>query len=48
MSDVIEGHSLSKFKIIFLGDSAVGKTTLIQQYLNNSFRKEYFPTTDIK
>ncbi len=45
--NVIDGKTLSKFRIMFIGNSSVGKTSLIHQYINNSFRKEYFPTCDI-
>ncbi|MHA1804541.1 MAG: Rab family GTPase [Promethearchaeota archaeon] len=32
------------FKLILLGDSAVGKTSLINQYIDESFSEDYRPT----
>lgn len=32
------------FKIVVLGDSAVGKTSLINQYVEKSFKEDYKPT----
>ena len=32
------------FKVLLLGDFAVGKTSLIKRYLENQFNPEYFPT----
>ncbi len=32
------------FKIVILGDSAVGKTSLINQYIEESFKEDYKPT----
>lgn len=31
-------------KLVVLGDSAVGKTSLINQYINKSFEENYLPT----
>lgn len=46
-NDAILGKSISKFRVILLGNQLVGKTSLIVQYLNNQFNDEYFPTKDI-
>jgi len=46
-NDAILGKSISKFRVILLGNQGVGKTSLIIQYLNNQFNEEYFPTKDI-
>ena len=32
------------FKIVVLGDAAVGKTSLINQYIERSFEEDYKPT----
>ena len=32
------------FKIVVLGDAAVGKTSLINQYVEKSFQEDYKPT----
>lgn len=32
------------FKVVTIGDVAVGKTSLINRYLKDEFRPEYFPT----
>jgi len=32
------------FKVIFLGDNAVGKTSLLNRFLRGEFRPEYIPT----
>jgi len=46
-NEAILGKSISKFRVILLGNQLVGKTSLIVQYLNNQFNDEYFPTKDI-
>ena len=47
MDEFIEGQNLEKFRILILGSSRVGKTTLINQYINNFFKEIYYPTKDI-
>ncbi|EJW05102.1 small GTP-binding protein domain [Edhazardia aedis USNM 41457] len=37
----------SKYKIVFLGDAAVGKTTLLSQYAYKQAEKNYHPTIGI-
>ncbi len=39
---------LTKFRIMLLGNSSVGKTSIITQFINNTFRDSYFPTSEIK
>ncbi len=48
MSDLKDGTFLPKFRIIFVGCSRVGKTNLIMRYVNNTFRKDYYPTKELK
>ncbi|MFW9878652.1 MAG: hypothetical protein ACFFG0_36695, partial [Candidatus Thorarchaeota archaeon] len=33
-----------KFKIVIVGDAAVGKTSLIKRYTTDSFEKDYIST----
>lgn len=35
------------FKIVFIGDANVGKTSIISQYINNRFINEYKPTIGV-
>ncbi len=46
-TDFLNGNQLPKFRIIFLGNAHVGKTSLIMRYMNNNFKDEYYPTKDI-
>ncbi len=43
-----DGTKLQKFRIVVLGDAEVGKTSIINQFVNNSFRSTYFPTKELK
>jgi len=43
-----DSQNLTKFRIVLLGDPNVGKTSIITQFINNSFRESYFPTSEIK
>ena len=36
------------FKILLLGDSAVGKTSLLTKYLNNSFQEQHIATIGVE
>lgn len=36
--------NLTELKIVFIGDSAVGKTTLIQRYIKQTFEDQTQPT----
>ena len=38
------GSSYEKIKCVFLGDGAVGKTSLIVSYTTNGYPSEYIPT----
>jgi len=35
------------FKVVMLGDYAVGKTSLVKRYLYDSFSPEYYPTLNV-
>jgi len=35
------------FKVVMLGDSAVGKTSILSRFLRDEFRSEYVPTVEI-
>ena len=37
-------ETISKYKLIFVGDNGVGKTALIQQYFHESFDKHVAST----
>ncbi|NVM29539.1 MAG: GTP-binding protein [Candidatus Helarchaeota archaeon] len=36
-----------RFKIVLVGDEAVGKTSLILRYINDSFKENYIPTLGV-
>jgi GTPase SAR1 family protein len=40
-------QDVSKYKILFLGSSKVGKTNLIARYINNTFIGEHYPTHEL-
>lgn len=42
----LDGKAIPKFCLLFLGNSEVGKTSIIMQYMNNCFRQDYYPTKD--
>ena len=44
---VIKGDLNHKFRLILIGVREVGKTCIINQYINNQFREEYYPTKDL-
>ena len=35
------------FKIVFIGDSGVGKTSFVQRFCNNSFRESFSTTIGV-
>ena len=39
--------SASKFKIVFLGDQSVGKTSIIQRFIYDAFDEAYMATIGI-
>ena len=43
----LDGKAIPKFCLLFLGNSEVGKTSIIMQYMNNCFRQDYYPTKDL-
>jgi GTPase SAR1 family protein len=43
-----ETIKLPKFRIIVLGCGGVGKTSIVSQFVNNSFKETYDKTKEIK
>ena len=43
-SKFFESNTIGKFKVVFLGDSSVGKTSLINRFLHDSFDGVYRAT----
>uniref|UniRef100_A0A8C6EP14 Rab6 n=1 Tax=Marmota marmota marmota TaxID=9994 RepID=A0A8C6EP14_MARMA len=41
------GNLLRKFKLVFLGEQSVGKTSLITRFMNDSFDNTYQATIGI-
>ncbi|KAK2744112.1 hypothetical protein FQN55_006980 [Onygenales sp. PD_40] len=41
-------HGLPIYKIVLVGDAAVGKTAFINRHLTGEFREEYVPTMDVE
>ena len=46
-SELTEAHEY-KFKVICIGDPAVGKTTTVLRYVDRAFRKLYIPTIGVQ
>lgn len=46
-NNYIQGNSIIKLQILLIGDSEVGKTSLIQRFVNNTYNELYTPTNDI-
>ena len=42
-----DGNKVPKIRAVLLGNSGVGKTSLITRYLNNEFREVVYPTKDV-
>jgi GTPase SAR1 family protein len=42
-----DGNLIPKLRAVLLGNSKVGKTSLIMRYLNRNYREEYFPTKEL-
>lgn len=40
----MEQNSLKRVKCVFVGDAAIGKTSLIVSYTTNGYPQEYVPT----
>ncbi|XP_039308063.1 ras-related protein Rab-28 isoform X2 [Solenopsis invicta] len=47
MSDVEEESAEKRLKIVLVGDSNVGKTSIVQKFCNNDFTRQYVPTAGI-
>jgi GTPase SAR1 family protein len=43
----LDGNLNPKYRMILLGSKKTGKTSLINRFINNSFRNEYYPTKDL-
>lgn len=41
------GSKLKNLKLLFLGSSESGKTSIINRYISNTFIENYFPTKDL-
>lgn len=41
------GQSIPEFKLVLVGDGAVGKTTLVRRHLTGEFEKKYIPTLGV-
>lgn len=47
MSSARSGKSLTKYKIVFLGEQGVGKTSLITRFMYDTFDDHYQATIGI-
>ncbi|XP_018392597.1 PREDICTED: ras-related protein Rab-28-like [Cyphomyrmex costatus] len=47
MSDVEEESAEKRLKIVLVGDSGAGKTSIVQKFCNNDFTRQYIPTAGI-
>ena len=43
----MESEKVPEFKVVLLGNSGVGKTSIINRYINNYFNPTYTPSTGI-
>jgi len=46
--EAVKKNEIPEYKIIVIGDSSVGKTAIIHQFINNSFEKKLAPTTGVQ
>ena len=44
----IDSEKLNKIRVLLLGNKSVGKTSLINRYINHHFRKDSYSTKEIK
>ncbi|EFN75149.1 ras-related protein Rab-28 [Harpegnathos saltator] len=47
MSDIEEDSVEKRLKIVLVGDSGAGKTSIVQKFCNNDFARQYVPTAGI-
>ena len=45
--DSMESNSVTRHKIIFVGDAGVGKTTIISRIMDNPFNEVYEPSIGV-
>jgi Ras-related protein Rab-6A len=45
--DSMESNSVTRYKIIFVGDAGVGKTTIISRIMDNPFNEVYEPSIGV-
>ena len=48
LDKIIEYKIQSTYKICFIGEKEVGKTSLIMRFLNNNYNNKYFPTKKLR
>ena len=48
ISNLSENNNYYKFKITLLGDVGVGKTSILNRYINSSFNEEYKCTINVE
>ena len=44
---VFKGKTESIYKVIVIGDPAVGKTSLLKKFASNQFEEKYIPTVGV-
>ena len=45
---VFKGKTDAIYKVIVIGDPAVGKTSLLSKYATNQFEEKYLPTVGVQ